>query len=119
VVTLKAQPSIIAPSKTYPPMSRTKSLYGDTQKKQDQEQIPNFPKEKVQIICQVGDAVCNGVLTVLPAHLTYGVRADEGVEFLTKQIKGVQAKIKARNAKRDAENAAADVVKKVAREIVA
>jgi cutinase len=94
-------------------------LYGDTQKKQDQEQIPNFPKEKVQIICQVGDAVCNGVLTVLPAHLTYGVRADEGVEFLTKQIKGVQAKIKARNAKRDAEKAAAEVVKKVAREIVA
>lgn len=78
-------------------------LYGDTQKRQDNDQIPNFPKEKVQIICQPGDAVCNGVLTVLPPHLTYGVRADEGVEFLTQQIRGAQAKIKARKMKRDAE----------------
>jgi cutinase len=79
-------------------------LYGDTQKQQDKEQIPNFPKEKVQIICQLGDAVCNGVLTVLPAHLTYGVRADEGVEFLTTQIRSAQAKVNARKAKRSVEN---------------
>jgi cutinase len=97
-------------------------LYGDTQKQQDKDQIPNFPKEKVSIICQPGDAVCRGTLAVLPAHLTYGIRADEGVEFLTTQIKGAQAKIKARKAKREAEIAAAEVVeqvKKVAREIVA
>jgi cutinase len=81
-------------------------LYGDTQKQQDKEQIPNFPKEKVKIICQLGDAVCNGVLTVLPAHLTYGVRADEGVQFLETQIKGAQAKIKARILKREAEKVA-------------
>jgi cutinase len=93
-------------------------LYGDTQKKQDNEQIPNFPKEKVKIICQLGDAVCNGILTVLPAHLTYGVRADEGVTFLTSQIKGAQAKIKARKAKRDAEMKAAEVLKMVAKEVV-
>jgi cutinase len=96
-------------------------LYGDTQKLQDRDQIPNFPKDKVKIICQLGDAVCLGTLTVLPAHLTYGVRADEGVEFLTQQIKGVQAKIKARNAKREAEKAAAGVletVKRVAMDLV-
>jgi cutinase len=81
-------------------------LYGDTQKQQDKEQIPNFPKDKVEIICQLGDAVCNGVLTVLPAHLTYGVRADEGVKFLETQIKGAQAKIKARMLKREAEKVA-------------
>jgi cutinase len=81
-------------------------LYGDTQKQQDKEQIPNFPKEKVEIICQLGDAVCNGVLTVLPAHLTYGVRADDGVEFLTAQIKGAQAKVRARMLKREAEKLA-------------
>jgi cutinase len=54
--------------------------------------------------------------------LTYGVRADEGVQFLVQQIKGAQAKIKARNAKREAEKAAAavaDVAKRVAKEIVA
>jgi cutinase len=96
--------------------------YGDTQKLQDRDQIPNFPKEKVKIICQPGDAVCLGTLSVLPAHLTYGVRANEGVEFLVQQIKGAQAKIKARNAKREAEKAAAaveDVVKRVAKEIAA
>jgi cutinase len=93
-------------------------LYGDTQKQQDRDQIPNFPKEKVQIICQPGDAVCRGILTVLPAHLTYGIRADEGVEFLTKQIKGAQAKIKARNMERSAAEAVEEV-KMVARKIVA
>jgi cutinase len=96
-------------------------LYGDTQKLQDRDQIPNFPKDKVKIICQPGDAVCLGILTVLPAHLTYGVRANEGVEFLTQQIKSAQAKIKARNAKREAEKAAAGVletVKRVAMDLV-
>lgn len=63
-------------------------LYGDTQKLQDRDQIPNFPKEKVKIICQPGDAACLGTLAVLPVHLTYGVRVDEGVEFSTSQIKG-------------------------------
>jgi cutinase len=92
--------------------------YGDTQKLQDRNQIPNFPKDKISIICQPGDAVCNGILTVLPAHLTYGVRADEGVAFLTKQIKGAQAKIKARKVER-AVKAAVEDVKMVAREIVA
>jgi cutinase len=90
-------------------------LYGDTQKQQDNDQIPNFPKEKVSIICQTGDAVCRGTLAVLPAHLTYGARADEGVEFLTTQIRGAQAKIRARNAKREVE----EKVKRVAKEIVA
>jgi cutinase len=90
-------------------------LYGDTQKLQDRDQIPNFPKEKVKIICQPGDAVCLGTLAVLPAHLTYGVRANEGVNFLVQQVKGAQAKIKARNAKRDAEKKTTDVIEKIAK----
>jgi cutinase len=80
-------------------------------------QIKNFPADKVKIICQPGDAVCLGTLAVLPAHLTYGVRANEGIDFLVQQIKGAQAKIKARNAKRAAE-AAAKVVEKVAKALV-
>ena len=43
------------------------------------------------------------IRVVLPAHLTYGARADEGVEFLVQQVKGAQAKIKAKKAKREAE----------------
>lgn len=86
-------------------------LYGDTQKQQDNDQIPNFPADKVKIICQAGDAVCRGTLLILPAHLTYGARADEGVDFLTQQIQGAQAKIKARNLKREAEKRVASLVK--------
>lgn len=94
-------------------------LYGDTQKQQDGNQIPNFPADKVKIICQAGDAVCRGQLVVLPAHLTYGARADEGVEFLVQQVKGAQAKIKAKKAKREAEKRDADVVDKIRRVAVA
>ncbi|KZM21488.1 Cutinase [Ascochyta rabiei] len=97
-------------------------LYGDTQKQQDRNQIPNFPADKVKIICQPGDAVCQGALVVLPAHLTYGSRADEGADFLIQQVKGAQAKIKARNAKREAEEritALAGKINKVAVALVA
>jgi cutinase len=93
-------------------------LYGDTQKLQDRNQIPNFPPDKVKIICQPGDAVCRGTLAVLPAHLTYGVRANEGVDFLVQQVKGAQAKIKARNARREAEKVVVEAVEKVARKLV-
>lgn len=94
-------------------------LYGDTQKQQDRNQIPDFPANKVKIICQPGDAVCRGQLVVLPAHLTYGARADEGVAFLVQQVKGAQAKIKARNAKREMEQRAAGVVDEVKKLAVA
>jgi len=85
-------------------------LYGDTQKQQDRDQIPNFPKDKVLIICQPGDLVCVGTLTVLPPHLTYGSRVDEGVNFLAGKIRAAQASIKARNL----EAAAAAAVEEIA-----
>lgn len=94
-------------------------LYGDTQKRQDNDQIPNFPADKVKIICQIGDAVCRGQLLVLPAHLTYGARADEGIDFLVKQIKGAQAKIKARKAKREAEKRVESLVERARKNAVA
>lgn len=94
-------------------------LYGDTQKLQDNNKIKNFPAEKVKIICQPGDAVCLGTLAVLPAHLTYGSRAGEGVEFLVQQIKATQAKIKARKAKREAEKKAVELAGKVKKVAVA
>ena len=98
-------------------------LYGDTQKQQvsyiaffsmglpdfryrtvltsgqqDNNQIPNFPQDKTKIICQRGDLVCVGTLTITPAHLTYGARADEGAAFLAQQIQGAQAAKKAKRA---------------------
>jgi cutinase len=56
-------------------------------------------------------------LTVLAPHLTYGLRADEGVEFLAQRIRAVQAKIKARNAAQEAEEAALAAAEIVEREV--
>lgn len=65
--------------------------YGDTQKKQDDSQIPNFPPEKLLILCNDGDAVCSGLLLVLPPHLDYEKRVPEAVAFLTDKINAAQA----------------------------
>ncbi|TLS23917.1 hypothetical protein PpBr36_08410 [Pyricularia pennisetigena] len=65
--------------------------FGDTQKQQDRNQIRNFPKEKTNIICQPGDLVCVGTLNITPAHLTYGVRANEQVAFLRRALQAAGA----------------------------
>ncbi|KAF3118619.1 hypothetical protein EYR41_005673 [Orbilia oligospora] len=61
--------------------------YGDTQNLQDGGRIPNFPTEKTKVICNTGDAVCYGTLTILPAHLDYVRRVPEAVSFLTARIR--------------------------------
>ncbi|KAK3991457.1 cutinase-domain-containing protein [Cladorrhinum sp. PSN332] len=66
--------------------------FGDTQNEQDNGQIPNFPREKTIIICNRGDAVCSGSLTILAPHLDYRRRAPEAVDFITQRLQaaGVQ-----------------------------
>ncbi|KAM7189869.1 putative cutinase [Rhypophila sp. PSN 637] len=66
--------------------------FGDTQNQQDNGQIPNFPREKTLIICNVGDLVCSGTLTLLAPHFTYGSRADEAVAFIAGRLRaaGIQ-----------------------------
>lgn len=61
--------------------------YGDTQNLQDGGRIPNFPTSKTLIICNDGDAVCAGTLTILPAHLAYTGRVSEAVAFITARIR--------------------------------
>ena len=60
--------------------------YGDTQNLQDGGRIPNFPPEKTLIICNTGDAVCVGTLTILAPHLDYVRRVSEAVKFLVGKI---------------------------------
>ncbi|OLN86277.1 putative cutinase 1-like protein 2 [Colletotrichum chlorophyti] len=60
--------------------------FGDTQNQQDKGQIPNFPKDKVEIICNKGDEVCKGTLEVKLAHLDYERRVPEAVDFLVGKI---------------------------------
>ncbi|KAE9575391.1 putative cutinase 1 [Colletotrichum fructicola] len=68
--------------------------FGDTQFRADNGQIPNFPKDKIKIICAANprDTVCDGNLSaaVLAPHLSYGANAGEGADFLISKIKAVQ-----------------------------
>jgi cutinase len=77
--------------------------YGDTQKLQDRNQVPNFDPAKTKIICAAGDAVCVGTLTILPAHLSYGADAKEGSDFLNQMITQAQGAAAARKMKREIE----------------
>ena len=60
--------------------------YGDTQNLQDGGRIPNFPTNKLKIICNTGDLVCVGTLTILTPHLDYVRRVPEAVSFLTGKL---------------------------------
>ncbi|TDZ35280.1 putative cutinase 1 [Colletotrichum spinosum] len=68
--------------------------FGDTQFRADRGQIPNFPKDKIKIICAENprDTVCDGNLgaAVLAPHLSYGADAKEGADFLIAQIRAFQ-----------------------------
>ncbi|PBP25205.1 hypothetical protein BUE80_DR003706 [Diplocarpon rosae] len=60
--------------------------FGDTQNTQDQGRIPNFPAEKLMIICNPGDAVCTGTLAILAPHFDYTKHVPEAVSFLTSKL---------------------------------
>ncbi|KAI4941017.1 hypothetical protein J4E91_011010 [Alternaria rosae] len=68
--------------------------FGDTQNRRDNQQIPNFPRDKLQIFCGglVRDTVCDGNLAaaVLLPHLSYGDDAEEAGEFLIGKINAVR-----------------------------
>ncbi|PGH10949.1 hypothetical protein AJ79_05195 [Helicocarpus griseus UAMH5409] len=65
--------------------------FGDTQNKQDNGRIPNYPPEQTKIICAPGDLVCEGTLIITPAHLGYTMDAREAAEHLISMIKAAQA----------------------------
>ncbi|TDZ71924.1 putative cutinase 1 [Colletotrichum trifolii] len=69
-------------------------MFGDTQKQQSGGQIQDFPADKTNIICARGDAVCRGSLMILPAHLSYGSRANEMADFITQKLTAAGAKRK-------------------------
>lgn len=61
--------------------------YGDTQNLQDGGRIQNFPTQKLKVICNTGDLVCSGTLTITSAHLDYARRVSEAVSFLSARIR--------------------------------
>lgn len=62
-------------------------LFGDTQYQQENGRIKNYPTSKTKIFCALGDLVCQGTLIITAAHLSYGINANEAVDFLTARIK--------------------------------
>ena len=62
-------------------------LFGYTKNRQNDEQIPGYPKEQTKIFCNTGDAVCEGTLSIQAPHFAYGTAArGEAPKFLISQI---------------------------------
>ncbi len=62
-------------------------LFGYTKNLQNRGQIPNYPSDRLEVFCAVGDLVCTGTLTITPAHLSYGDEAlNEAPRFLIGRV---------------------------------
>ncbi|KAK6073170.1 cutinase precursor [Seiridium cupressi] len=60
--------------------------FGDTRNTQDAGTIPGISADKTLIICNDGDLVCDGTLTITAAHLAYGPRVPEAVSFIVSKV---------------------------------
>ncbi|KAM0405842.1 hypothetical protein ACHAQC_000931 [Fusarium culmorum] len=62
-------------------------LFGYTKNAQNNDAIPNYPKDRTAIYCNVGDAVCTGTLIITAAHFMYQAdAAGPAPEFLISKI---------------------------------
>jgi cutinase len=63
-------------------------LFGYTKNGQTKSTIPNFPKEKLLVICRSDDGVCGGALLVTIGHFGYLMDGSgtQATNFLAKQI---------------------------------
>jgi len=65
-------------------------LFGYTKNAQTKSSIPNYPKERVKVLCSSGDGVCGGALMVTMGHFSYMADGSgpQAVNFLTQRING-------------------------------
>lgn len=61
-------------------------LFGYYLNQQNQGKVPGFPEEKLKVICNQGDLVCNGTTVITPQHLIYQLRLGEAVEFIKDRV---------------------------------
>ena len=67
------------------------ALFGDTRNLQERGRVAGYPEDQTLIICNPGDLVCSGTLTILPPHLAYGPRVPEASRFLVRMVQGAGA----------------------------
>jgi cutinase len=62
-------------------------LFGYTKNLQNLGRIPNYPRERTKVFCNVGDLVCTGSLIVAAPHLAYQSDASgPAPEFLIQRV---------------------------------
>ena len=69
-------------------------LFGDTQRKQDKEQIKGFPVGRTKTFCNgygelaknSKDGVCNGALMVNAGHMSYGGSFAPAANFIASKV---------------------------------
>ena len=65
-------------------------LFGYTKNGQTKSSIPNYPKEKVMVLCRTDDGVCGGALVVTIGHFGYLMDGSgtKATNFLIEKING-------------------------------
>lgn len=62
-------------------------LFGYTKNLQNLGRVSNYPSDRLQVYCAVGDLVCDGTLVITAAHLSYSNEAgNEAPRFLASKI---------------------------------
>lgn len=62
-------------------------LFGYTKNLQNLGRIPNYPRERTKVFCNIGDLVCTGSLIVAAPHLAYQSDASgPAPEFLIQRV---------------------------------
>ena len=56
--------------------------FGDTRNKQDNGQIPNFPKDKVRIFCAPFDVLCLNLDLISPTHFSYVIYISNAIAWV-------------------------------------
>jgi len=62
-------------------------LFGYTKNLQNGGKIPNYPDDRLEVYCNVSDAVCWGTLFITPAHFLYTIESTVSApQFLIRRI---------------------------------
>ncbi|GAB7362400.1 hypothetical protein MBLNU230_g2724t1 [Neophaeotheca triangularis] len=81
-------------------------LYGNTQNRQNNGKIPDYPEDDALTFCNTSDGVCGGALLVTAGHLTYTADVGDAVDFLEDRINAAQSSGAGASAGEDGEAAA-------------